>query len=71
MLGMPGTKGTIKHTENLVGASPDFSENYSKEDFLSKNAGMTVSWNIKPRYNTKGEQAIHQRLKKKLEERKK
>ena len=70
MLGMPLGNKQIKHTENLVGASPDFHENYSKEDFLSRNAGMTISWNVKPKYNSKGEQAIHQRLKKKLEDRK-
>ena len=67
MLGMPAR---VKHTENFANPDPNFQENITKEDFLSKNAGMTFSWNVNPRYNTKGEQSIHQRLKKKLEEKK-
>ena len=61
----------VKHTENLMAPDPDFITNFTKQDFLSVNAGLTISWNVKPRYNTLGEQSIHQRLKKKLEERKK
>ena len=42
----------------------------TREDFQSNNAGKSVSWYNPPRYKTKGEKAIHQRLKKKLEEKK-
>jgi hypothetical protein len=65
MLGMPQwTQGTYTVCYDTAEGTT------TKEDFHSSIAGQTVHWHTKPRYNTKGEKAIHQRLKKKLEERK-
>ena len=66
MLGMPSR---VKHTENFV-APLSTNEDYTKEDFLAVHKGLAFSYIHKPRYNTKGEQSLHQRLKKKLEEKK-
>ena len=71
MLGMPRAWDTQTYQMTFNGEGQ--LEEMSKEDFHSTTTGAFTShsWYNKPRYNTKGEKAIHQRLKKKLEERKK
>jgi hypothetical protein len=67
MLRMPQwTQGT--YTKCIIDEAGDGQT--TKEDFHSTTAGQSVSWRNPPRYKTKGEKAIHQRLKKKLEEKK-
>ncbi len=45
-------------------------EEVTKEDVHSNTKNHSICWCNKPRYNTNGEKAVHQRLLKKLQQKK-